>query len=455
MENVLYLINHAGQAGSEQYVLSLIEAAGGHGFSPRFAYNEGGPLSEKAAALGVPSARIEMRGPFDLRAARRLGEYCRAARIGVVHTGFLRENYVALLAKRLFCRRLKVVYTNHVMLRNPPQIRAANRLMTRGNHRIIAVCGAARDRLIENGNAAARIAVIHNAVEPAKWRPGAGSAEAGAAARGKYSIGRDAFVLLCASRFSPEKGHAFLLDALAMLLAGTAGANGGGANSGGTAGANGGVAGANGGADAAGAASAANAADGMACGTAGALGCASGPNGGGDTAGAKGGGAAGANGGGATGANGGVAGANGGICLLLAGDGPLLGDVKARAERLGLGGMVRFAGHVGDMRPLYYASDACACPSESEASSYMILEAMACGLPVIASDRGGNGELVNEGYGNGLLVEYGDAAALMGAISALCGDAALRRAMGERALVAVEERFGLEQMLERTFAAYR
>ncbi|MDR1061808.1 MAG: glycosyltransferase, partial [Clostridiales bacterium] len=141
-------------------------------------------------------------------------------------------------------------------------------------------------------------------------------------------------------------------------------------------------------------------------------------------------------------------------CLLLAGDGPLLGEMKALAASLGLGERVRFAGHVGDMKPLYSASDACVCPSESEASSYMILEALASGLPVIATDRGGNGELVNEGSGNGLLVGYGDAPALRDAMLALCGDSELRLGMGERAMRSVEERFSLDLMLDRTFAAY-
>jgi glycosyltransferase involved in cell wall biosynthesis len=376
MRNVLYLINHAGQAGTERYVLGLAEAARAHGYSPHFAYNEGGALSERIAALRVPSERIEMRGPFDMRAARALGAYCRAARIDVVHTGFLRENYVALLARLLFCRRVKVVYTNHVMLANPWPIKAANRLMTRGNHRIIAVCGAARDQLVKNGNDARKIAVIHNAVDPAEWRPGDGRAEARAAARAKYAIAGDATVFLCASRFSPEKGHRFLLEAFALLAGGA----------------------------------------GMASG---------------------------------------VGGAASRACLLLAGDGPLLGETRALAASLGIGGSVRFAGHVGDMKPMYVASDACVCPSESEASSYMILEALASGLPVIATDRGGNGEIVNEGYGNGLLVGYGDAAALRDAMLALCESGELRLGMGKSAMRAVEDHFSLGNMLDRTFETYR
>ncbi|MDR1060138.1 MAG: glycosyltransferase, partial [Clostridiales bacterium] len=379
MRNVLYLINHAGRAGTERYVLSLVEAAPAHGWRPHFAYNEGGALSERIAALRVPSERIEMRGPFDLRAARALGAYCRSARIDVVHTSFLRENYIALLARRFFCPRAEVVYTNHVMLANPWPIKAANRLMTRGNRRIIAVCGAARERLVKNGNDARKIAVIHNAVDPAEWRPGDGHAATRAAARARHAIAGGATVFLCASRFSPEKGHRFLIEAFALLAGGGGNANGadgasasngadnangageaGVADEAGTAGAAGGAgaadravrASASNGAGNANGAGAASVAKAKGAGAADRVARASASNGADNANGAEGAGMAdevgAADGASVAKANGASAagGAGSRACLLLAGDGPLLGEMKALAASLGLGERVRFAGHV-------------------------------------------------------------------------------------------------------------
>jgi glycosyltransferase involved in cell wall biosynthesis len=403
MPNVLYLINHAGQGGSERYVRSLIEAAPARGFTPFFVFGEDGPLAARVAELGVASRRVRMRGPFDLAAAAEVGRLCREWRIDVAHASFLRENYVALLARQAGLRgQLKVVYTNHVMLDNAWRIKLANRLFTRRNHRIIAVCEAARARLIANGNDSGKIALIRNAVEPADWAPGAGYGGIRAAAREKYAIGRDCAVFLYAARFSPEKGHGFLLDAAAAL------------------------------AKRLGAFDGARAPDA-------ATESAGGRQSGGQS--------------GETPPDGAVPGAPQ-FVLLLAGDGPLLAETRARASALGLDGAVRFAGHVGDMKPLYYASDACVCPSRSEAASFMILEALACGLPVIATDSGGNGEIVNAENGNGLLVGYGDADALCAAMLRLAGDEEGRRAMGGRALRSVAEKFSLGRMLDETFEAY-
>lgn len=83
-----------------------------------------------------------------------------------------------------------------------------------------------------------------------------------------------------------------------------------------------------------------------------------------------------------------------GVYLLLAGDGATRFECEALAEKLGVGERVRFLGHVKGMERLYPLCDAAASSSLIEGLPFNIMEAMCCGLPVVASDVKGNRELV-------------------------------------------------------------
>ena len=87
-------------------------------------------------------------------------------------------------------------------------------------------------------------------------------------------------------------------------------------------------------------------------------------------------------------------------------------------------------------------------PSLGEGIANTILEAMACGLAVVATDVGGNPELVQHGF-NGLLVPAADPQALADAIVKLADDADLRLAMGKAGRQMAEQRFSLETMVAR------
>ncbi len=93
--------------------------------------------------------------------------------------------------------------------------------------------------------------------------------------------------------------------------------------------------------------------------------------------------------------------------LVLAGDGMLLEDMKALASELGIAGQVLFPGYVRNIPQLYACCQAAVSTSRIEGLPFNIMEAMACGLPVIASDIKGHRELVTHGE-NGLLFESGD-----------------------------------------------
>ncbi|MFH1571933.1 MAG: glycosyltransferase [Gemmatimonadota bacterium] len=120
-------------------------------------------------------------------------------------------------------------------------------------------------------------------------------------------------------------------------------------------------------------------------------------------------------------------------CVLV-GDGPLRPELAAQADRAGIGARLRFAGRrPSDEMPLWLnAADVLVLPSLSEGRPNVVLEAQACGLPVIATRVGGTPEVVVEGQ-TALLVEPGDVTALAEALRRLAREPQRRREMGEAA----------------------
>ncbi|MBX7168647.1 MAG: glycosyltransferase family 4 protein [Pirellulales bacterium] len=128
-----------------------------------------------------------------------------------------------------------------------------------------------------------------------------------------------------------------------------------------------------------------------------------------------------------------------GACLWLAGEGPLRTALAAEIIEQGLAGAVVLAGSFDAVDDLLTAADVFVLPSYEEGMSVALLEALAAGLPVVASDIPGNRDLV-EHETHGLLVAPGDAAGWVQAIAATVHDAeaAARRAAAARARVAAE-----------------
>ncbi|MFQ5977114.1 MAG: glycosyltransferase family 4 protein [Candidatus Heimdallarchaeota archaeon] len=93
--------------------------------------------------------------------------------------------------------------------------------------------------------------------------------------------------------------------------------------------------------------------------------------------------------------------------LVIIGDGPQLGQLKALAESLGIHSNVRFEGRRSDVASYYQAADIFVLPSISEGLSNALLEALACELPAVATKVGGNLDLIRDGV-NGILVPVGD-----------------------------------------------
>jgi glycosyltransferase involved in cell wall biosynthesis len=132
--------------------------------------------------------------------------------------------------------------------------------------------------------------------------------------------------------------------------------------------------------------------------------------------------------------------------LDLVGDGPARAELEALHRQLNLGGHVRFLGFRDDVRDLLTAADFFVLSSVSEGISLTLLEAMAMGLPVVATDVGGNREVVAEGT-TGLLVPAQSPAALAEAMLGLVRDPERARRMGAAGRRRAEEKFDLRRVV--------
>ncbi|RMG46671.1 MAG: glycosyltransferase [Acidobacteria bacterium] len=140
--------------------------------------------------------------------------------------------------------------------------------------------------------------------------------------------------------------------------------------------------------------------------------------------------------------------------LILAGTaaGPYAERIRRQAASGPLAGRVRLAGNVEDIPGLLAALDLFVLPSLSEGMSNALLEAMAAGCAVVATDVGGNRECLGD---TGVLVPAGDAVALREAIEELLGDEERRRHLGRRARERAARHFAIEAMVARTADLYR
>jgi len=138
---------------------------------------------------------------------------------------------------------------------------------------------------------------------------------------------------------------------------------------------------------------------------------------------------------------------------LVVGDGPDRPELEAEIRSLDLSGAVELAGSRADVPDLLAAADVFVLSSRSEGAPFSILEAMAAGLPVVATDVGGVGELVADGE-TGLLVPADDPDRLAEALRSLLADGALRRRLGAAGLARARERFDLRALRDAHLDLY-
>jgi len=139
--------------------------------------------------------------------------------------------------------------------------------------------------------------------------------------------------------------------------------------------------------------------------------------------------------------------------FLLAGDGPVFGDIKALADELGISDRIIFPGFRDDIVDVLNCLDIFVISSHHEGIPTVVLEAMALKKPVVSTAVGGINEIMDSGV-SGLLVEPGDSQAIASACLNLLGDDSLRAKLGDSAREIVENRFSAGRQAGRVARIY-
>jgi glycosyltransferase involved in cell wall biosynthesis len=140
------------------------------------------------------------------------------------------------------------------------------------------------------------------------------------------------------------------------------------------------------------------------------------------------------------------------VTATIAGDGPEAPKLKDQTQRLGLAGQVRFIGHC-PAREAFAMGRMFVVPSRAESLPYVVLEAVAAGLPIIATEVGGVPEIF--GPESHHLIRPDDIGALAGAISAALDDPAQIRGVAQTIRARVHSEFTIRSMVDGGLAAYR
>jgi Glycosyltransferase len=215
--------------------------------------------------------------------------------------------------------------------------------------------------MIRNGVDGSKIKVVFNGVDPEVWGEPVKSTM-----REEFGIAEDEFVMFCGSRFAYDKGHEFLIQAMADLKKMT----------------------------------------------------------------------------------------DKKFRLVLANDGPFLEERKQQVKALGLEHEVIFIGFRKDMKNLIGGSDLYINSSQHEALSFAIIEVLAAGLPVVATDMGGNGDIINDETKCGMLIKYNDSEGLAETVKKIIENPELLSELKRNALKAVRERFNLDNMVGQAYNLY-
>jgi glycosyltransferase involved in cell wall biosynthesis len=142
-----------------------------------------------------------------------------------------------------------------------------------------------------------------------------------------------------------------------------------------------------------------------------------------------------------------------GLQFLIVGEGPLETDLRKYAKTLGIDGKVLFAGERTDVAELLGQMTIFVMTSDYEGLSNAIMEAMTAGLPVVATDVGGNSELVINGQ-TGYLCPQNNARALAERVAVLLDDKKTAEAMGHFGRKVMIDRFGIGKMVYETEKIY-
>jgi glycosyltransferase involved in cell wall biosynthesis len=141
-------------------------------------------------------------------------------------------------------------------------------------------------------------------------------------------------------------------------------------------------------------------------------------------------------------------------CLLLVGDGADREQLEARAKERGVAQHLYLLGYQQDVAPWYHVADAVVLSSANEGTPVTIIEALAAGRPVVATDVGGVADVVRDGV-DGLLVPAGDADAMAERLARIAADPELGAALGASGRQRVLARYAVERLVDDVDRLYR
>ncbi len=357
---VLYLINYAGNAGTEKYVYNLVKKYEGKDTKCYLGYNVDGKLSADLKEMGIPCLKFNMRHPFDRKAAKILADYCRENNIDVIHAQYPRENYIALLSQKYYSGT-KVVYTCHLTMKTNLLWKITNKIMTKKNHKIISVCNKGKELMISNGVKGDKIEVIYNGIAPhERTAPDKDY-------RAKIGVDDDSFVMITLARYHHSKGLEYLVESMEKLKKLT----------------------------------------------------------------------------------------DRKFNLLILGEGELWDKITNLVKEKGLEKEILQLGYRTDTEEILKVSDLYINSAKCfEALSFAILEAMDASLPVIATDVGGNSDILSKENDCGILVDYPNSDQMAEAVNKIMTDDDLREKYSKNALKAIDTVFNLDKLLDDTYKLY-
>ena len=357
---VLHVIDSLDLGGAQVVLENLIR----HGDNARFEFEVAamhgrGQMWDRLAALGVPMHSLSHHHKVPLYVPR-LAWRCITRRYDVVHTHLLAANVIAKPVAA-FCGVKVRINHDHCndKLTDPrkwalPADTFTNLLSTH----IVAVSESTRDFLVRHERIdAEKVTTIHNGIDTAAYCP---RPEMRAAAREKWGLPHDAFIVGGIGRLTHQKNFELFLNVAAEI----------------------------------------------------------------------------------TNAH-----------FVIGGTGEDESALRAQVARLGLGDRVRFLGYVGDMPALWPALDCLLLTSRYEGLPITILEAMACGVPIVASNLDGMREILRDGE-NASLVPPAEAAAFVRAVVDLIENPPHAARLAAGALVTVREGYSAAKMARAVEAIY-
>ena len=349
--------------GLERVVLDLTRMGAGFGLRMAVAtLEQGGPLAERARALGASFHMLGKRPGLEASVIARLANLLRRERVDVIHAHNQGAAFYGGLAG-LICGRPLVVTRHGVSFGKDRSHVWLSRLATMLAHDVVCVgrdvCQAAR-RI--DWAPAGKLRLIYNGVDTSIFRPRPNERQA---LRRELGAGPEEKLVISVGRMAPEKDYPTLLKAVAAL-----------------------------------------------------------------------------------------AGQAPGCRLVMVGPGPELPLLEDLARKLDMNQRVVWLGERADIPELLAAADVFALSSRSEGVSIAILEAMASGLPVVATAVGGNAELVEQGT-TGILSPPANPGALAQALLALLNDPARAEHMGQAGRARAQRNFSLEAMVRSYAGLYR